>query len=207
MSDGGGISPVGIVVLGVGAIVIIVGFSGAQHKVLAALTNKPAQPTDTGTAWPSAPTLPSGDIQSLLQLLQLAGNLFGISDNGIPTSIVDVSTTGAGGSAEKVVAFARSKIGIAYQYGGTGNPGYDCSGLTQAAYKSIGVSIPRTTEEQVLVGTGVAKANLQLGDLVFPDIGHVQIYSGGGKIIEAAHTGTTVREVPMWGFMAARRVL
>ena len=207
MSDDGsvgGISPVGIVVLGVGALVVIIGFTGSQHKILAALTNKPAQPVDTGTPWPAAPSLPSGDI---LPLLQLFGNLFGISDNGIPTTIVDASTTGAGGSAEKVVAFARSKIGIAYQYGGTGNPGYDCSGLTQAAYKSIGVSIPRTTEEQILVGTGVAKANLQLGDLVFPDIGHVQIYSGGGKIIEAAHTGTTIREVPMWGFMAARRVL
>ena len=111
------------------------------------------------------------------------------------------------GVVAQVLAFARSKIGLPYQWGGTGNPSYDCSGLAQAAYASAGISLPRTTSQQINVGTPVARDQLRPGDLVFPDPGHVQIYSGNGNIIEAPTTGELLREVPMWGFWQARRII
>jgi hypothetical protein len=109
--------------------------------------------------------------------------------------------------ADVAVAFARAQIGKPYQFGATGPNSYDCSGLVQAAYKAAGISISRVTMTQVHDGTAVAKANLLPGDLVFPDPGHVQIYSGNGHVIEAPHTGTTIRETTMWGFWAARRIV
>ena len=126
---------------------------------------------------------------------------------GSGSTVSSATPSNSAGQAQQAVAWARTQIGKPYQYGATGPNSYDCSGLTQAAYKSVGVSIPRTTEEQILIGTAVSRANLVIGDLVFPDIGHVQLYSGNGNIVEAAHTGTNVREVPIWGFSAARRVV
>lgn len=109
-------------------------------------------------------------------------------------------------AADQAIAFARAQIGKPYQFGATGPNAYDCSGLVYAAYKSAGVSLGRTTYQQIFNGTSVSKESLAPGDLVFPDPGHVQIYVGGGQIIEAPHTGAFVRQVDMWGFWAARRV-
>ena len=126
----------------------------------------------------------------------------GVSPNGTPYTIAP----GAADPGVGAVVWARTQIGKPYQFGATGPNAYDCSGLVQKAYAAVGISLPRTTYQQILVGSPVAKADLHVGDLVFPDIGHVQLYSGNGNVVEAPHTGTNVREVPMWGFMAARRV-
>ena len=88
-----------------------------------------------------------------------------------------------------------------YQWGGTSPSGFDCSGLLQYVWKAQGVDIPRTTYDQFQSGTPVAKSNLQPGDAVFftgsdpkGDLpGHVGMYIGGGKFIEAPHTGADVR--------------
>jgi uncharacterized protein YycO len=109
-------------------------------------------------------------------------------------------------AADQAIAFARAQIGKPYVFGATGPNSYDCSGLIQAAYKSAGISLPRTTYQQVFSGQGVSKSELAPGDLVFPDPGHVQIYSGNGSIIESPHSGATVQERAMWGFWQARRV-
>lgn len=111
----------------------------------------------------------------------------------------------AGPVAGAAIAFATSKLGLPYQWGGTG-PLYDCSGLVQAAYAAAGVALPRDTYGQVNVGTPVARDQLQPGDLVFPDAGHVSIYVGNGEVIEAPHTGAFVQRVKMWGWWEARRV-
>lgn len=108
--------------------------------------------------------------------------------------------------ADTAIRFAQAQIGKPYRYGFTGPDYYDCSGLVQAAYKSAGISLPRTSEAMMGVGTPVKEADLQPGDLVFPDSGHVQLYVGNRQIIEAPRTGLNVRQVPMWGFLAARRV-
>ncbi|MGY3058592.1 cell wall-associated NlpC family hydrolase [Streptomyces sp. TE3672] len=108
--------------------------------------------------------------------------------------------------AAKVLAFARAQIGKPYVWGATGPASYDCSGLTQAAWKAAGVDIPRTTWDQVKIGTRVATADLRPGDLVFfyDDISHVGIYKGDGMMIHAPKPGANVREesiyyMPIYG--------
>ncbi|WP_406731182.1 NlpC/P60 family protein [Streptomyces sp. NBC_01794] len=108
--------------------------------------------------------------------------------------------------ADKVLSFARSQLGKPYVWGATGPSSYDCSGLTQAAWKAAGVDLPRTTWDQVKVGTRVATKDLLPGDLVFfyDDISHVGIYIGDGKMIHAPKPGANVREesiyyMPIYG--------
>ncbi|RCH68098.1 glycoside hydrolase [Streptomyces sp. SDr-06] len=98
--------------------------------------------------------------------------------------------------AARALAFARAQIGKPYVWGAVGPSSYDCSGLTQAAWKAAGVDLPRTTWDQVKTGTPVATADLQPGDLVFfyDDISHVGMYIGNGMMIHAPHSGAYVRE-------------
>jgi len=105
--------------------------------------------------------------------------------------------------AEKAVKFAYDALGCPYVYGGTGpcSEGYDCSGLTQAAWAYAGVSIPRTSYEQWDDLTSVSLANIQPGDiLVFLDGGHVGLYVGDNKLIDAPHTGLDVELVSFTGW-------
>ncbi|MFC8504772.1 NlpC/P60 family protein [Streptomyces sp. NPDC057411] len=104
------------------------------------------------------------------------------------------------------LSFARAQIGKPYVWGATGPSSYDCSGLTQAAWRAAGVDLPRTTWDQVKVGTRVATADLLPGDLVFfyDDISHVGIYLGDGMMIHAPKPGAYVREesiyyMPIYG--------
>ncbi|MEU5463115.1 NlpC/P60 family protein [Streptomyces althioticus] len=101
-----------------------------------------------------------------------------------------------GTKAEKALAFARAQIGKPYVWGATGPGSYDCSGLTQAAWKAAGVSLPRTTYDQVNAGTTVPVSQARPGDLVFfyDDVTHVGIYIGNGMMIHAPKPGTYVRE-------------
>jgi NlpC/P60 family len=108
--------------------------------------------------------------------------------------------------ADMAISYARQQIGKPYRYGFTGPNYFDCSGLVQSAYKYAGILLPRTSEIQMTVGTPVTRNALEPGDLVFPDSGHVQIYVGDGEIIEAPRTGLLVRQVPIWGFLTARRI-
>ncbi|MEU8791984.1 NlpC/P60 family protein [Streptomyces sp. NPDC048643] len=115
-------------------------------------------------------------------------------------------TTGSSGStatdpsyatkAGKALAFARTQIGKPYVWGATGPDSYDCSGLTQAAWKAAGVSLPRVTYDQVNAGTTVSLADAKPGDLVFfyDDISHVGLYIGNGMMIHAPKPGAYVRE-------------
>ncbi|MGY5051775.1 NlpC/P60 family protein [Streptomyces sp. 900105755] len=98
--------------------------------------------------------------------------------------------------AAKAIAFARAQIGKPYVWGATGPGSYDCSGLSQAAWKAAGVSLPRTTYDQVNAGTTVSLADARPGDLVFfyDDVSHVGIYIGNGMMIHAPKPGAYVRE-------------
>ena len=111
---------------------------------------------------------------------------------------------GAGMGAATAITFAQSKLGLPYLYGGTG-PLYDCSGLTQAAWATAAVRLPRTSREQWYAGPRVATSDLQPGDLVFyaynvsdpSSIHHVGLYVGDGQMIEAPHTGAVIRYAPV----------
>jgi peptidoglycan DL-endopeptidase CwlO len=103
--------------------------------------------------------------------------------------------------ADKAVAFAYSQLGCPYVYGGTGPcaDGYDCSGLTQAAWAAAGVSIERTSEDQWDSLPHVS--TLEPGDImVFNGAGHVGIYVGGNELIDAPHTGLDVELVAFSGW-------
>ena len=111
------------------------------------------------------------------------------------TGTGDTGSDSYAAKADKVLAFATAQIGKPYVWGATGPSSYDCSGLTQAAWKAAGVDLPRTTWDQVEVGTRVATADLRPGDLVFfyDDISHVGIYKGDGMMIHAPKPGANVR--------------
>ncbi|SMQ18392.1 Cell wall-associated hydrolase, NlpC family [Streptomyces sp. Ag82_O1-12] len=98
--------------------------------------------------------------------------------------------------ADKALAFARAQVGKPYVWGAVGPGSYDCSGLTQAAWKAAGVTLPRTTYDQVNAGTTVPLSQARPGDLVFfyDDVTHVGVYIGNGMMIHAPKPGTYVRE-------------
>jgi cell wall-associated NlpC family hydrolase len=108
---------------------------------------------------------------------------------------------------EQVVAFAYAQLGKPYVWGATGPGSYDCSGLAQAAWASVGISIPRTTYEQWAALPHISTSALEPGDLLYFDgIGHVAIYVGGGDIIDAPQTGENVEKVALAGWYASTLV-
>jgi hypothetical protein len=98
------------------------------------------------------------------------------------------------------VQFAAAQLGLPYRWGGSGPGGFDCSGLTQAAYQAAGLSLPRVAQDQFEAGPKVAGATtVEPGDLLFygtstASIEHVGLYVGAGEMIDAPHTGAVVRE-------------
>ncbi|MGW6460176.1 NlpC/P60 family protein [Streptomyces sp. NPDC055078] len=101
--------------------------------------------------------------------------------------------------AAQAVAHAYGALGKPYVWGATGPGAYDCSGLTQAAWRAAGVSLPRTTYRQIDAGRSVPRSELAPGDLVFfySGVSHVGLYIGGGKMIHAPRPGAAVRIAPI----------
>jgi cell wall-associated NlpC family hydrolase len=103
------------------------------------------------------------------------------------------------------INYACGQRGLPYEWGGNGpgqgDQGFDCSGLTQAAYGAAGVTLPRTANAQFHAGPIVpAGQPLLPGDLVFYGtaafIHHVGLYIGGGVMIDAPYTGQVIRIEP-----------
>ncbi|MFF5547141.1 C40 family peptidase [Streptomyces olivaceoviridis] len=103
--------------------------------------------------------------------------------------------------AAKAIAFARAQLGKPCVWGATGPDSYDCSSLTQAAWKAAGVTLPRAAHEQALAGTPLTTAGLEPGDLVlfFQDDRHVGLYAGDGMMVHAPGPGSSVREESIYG--------
>jgi cell wall-associated NlpC family hydrolase len=111
-----------------------------------------------------------------------------------------------------IVQTAKQFLGLHYLWGGLSRWGYDCSGLTWAAYRAHGITIPRDADAQFAAGTPVPLARMLPGDLLFyerPVVGHVAMYIGGGRMIEAPNSRSEVRVVPVRtsDFRGARRFL
>jgi peptidoglycan DL-endopeptidase CwlO len=107
--------------------------------------------------------------------------------------------------AEKAVEFAFDQIGCPYVFGGTGPcpDGYDCSGLVMQAWASAGVSIPRTSYEQMSELPAVSTSELEPGDILgFAGNSHVGIYVGNNELINAPQTGELVQEDSLTGWFA-----
>ncbi|MFL4491753.1 NlpC/P60 family protein [Streptomyces sp. VTCC 41912] len=98
------------------------------------------------------------------------------------------------GNAGKAIQAALTQVGVPYVWGGEmPGQGFDCSGLTQWAFRQAGIELPRTSQQQMKAGVDVDKQHIQAGDLLFPEPGHVMLALGNGKLVEAPRTGLDVR--------------
>ncbi|MGF1430740.1 NlpC/P60 family protein [Kitasatospora sp. LaBMicrA B282] len=124
-------------------------------------------------------------------------NLGSSSGGGGSTSTSTPAPPVTGSSAgAAALAAAETKLGATYVYGAAGPSTFDCSGLMQWAYAQVGVSLPRTSQEQATAGTNIGTdiSKAQPGDLIvwFSDMHHIGMYAGGGQAIHAPHTGAVV---------------
>jgi cell wall-associated NlpC family hydrolase len=160
-----------------------------------------------------APTSPS------LSLQQVSADSGGGQDCPQGTGVNQAAFLGNAGEAHRgVVEFVRNQIGKPYVWGAQGPSSFDCSGLALAAWRSVGVDIPRTTFAQWNGGSpsatwgdadvGVVQNgtldvdSLQPGDLLYMHYSgqspsHMGIYVGGGRMVHAPRPGSTVTEVPI----------
>ena len=114
-------------------------------------------------------------------------------------------------AAQTAVNTALAQLGDAYVWAGAGPDVFDCSGLTQFAYRAAGISLPHSSRLQSTLGRPVSRADLQPGDLVFfySPVSHVGMYIGNGQLVHAPTSGSVVKVVSldaMGGFTAARRL-
>ncbi len=96
---------------------------------------------------------------------------------------------------ERAALFARRLLGTPYRWGGDSpSTGFDCSGFVRFVYARFGVKLPHSSYADFELGKRVPRGSLQPGDLVFFNgVGHVGMYIGGGRFIQAPHTGTVVQ--------------
>jgi cell wall-associated NlpC family hydrolase len=106
-----------------------------------------------------------------------------------------------------VIAFARAQVGKPYVFAAAGPDAYDCSGLTLAAYATVGIQLPHASALQACLGVAVRNdpSAIQPGDLLFYfsptegdlDLGHVAIAISNTEEIQAPHTGDVVKITPI----------
>lgn len=128
----------------------------------------------------------------------LADVLSGASEKGI---VVE-----PGSPVETALAYH----GVPYLWGGESPRGFDCSGLILYVFRQHGVKLPHYSGSQFQLGTKVAPAALQAGDVVFfgSPIHHVGLYMGGGYYLHAPRTGDFVKISKLSGrsdYAGARR--
>ncbi|MET0694846.1 MAG: NlpC/P60 family protein [Propionibacteriaceae bacterium] len=122
------------------------------------------------------------------------------SDDSSGASDPGTGSTSSSGKGAVALAYAIKQIGKPYVFGADGPSSFDCSGLTSAAWRAAGVSIPRTSRTQSTGGgRSIAKSDLKPGDLVFfySPVSHVAIYAGNGMVVHAPHPGASVRYIKM----------
>ncbi|AJA48588.1 protein P54 [Clostridium pasteurianum DSM 525 = ATCC 6013] len=140
-----------------------------------------------------------------------AKNITASSNNNI--SINRGGAVPSNSSGNSIIAYASNFLGTPYVWGGTSpNPGFDCSGFTQYVYAKFGISIGRTTYDQINDGVAVSRDQLQPGDLIFfgswGDPHHVGMYAGNNMYIHAPRTGDVIKISPLTrsDYLTARRV-
>ncbi|BCL29980.1 glycoside hydrolase [Streptomyces aurantiacus] len=136
------------------------------------------------------------------------------------TTLTTASTTAdsdvpapASGSVGTVISFLQAQVGDAYVMGASGPDAWDCSSLVQAAFKQVGVDLPRVSQDQSVAGTPVSMSNIQVGDILYwggaGSAYHVGVYIGGGQYLDAANPskGVVVQDLSGYPADGAVRVL
>jgi peptidoglycan DL-endopeptidase CwlO len=104
---------------------------------------------------------------------------------------------------DRIVSTAASFEGTPYVYGATGPSSFDCSGFTSYVFRKMGISLPRTAQQQYDAVQHISRSQAQPGDLVFmggsDSIYHVAIYAGNNKIWTAPEPGESVKLGNMFG--------
>lgn len=114
------------------------------------------------------------------------GNVI-VDPSSVTTTAPATNTSSQSSGGNSVVDFATQYVGNPYVWGGTSlTDGADCSGFVQSVYSNFGVSLPRTSYDQMTVGQEVSYENAQPGDLICYG-GHIAIYMGNGQIVHAAN--------------------
>ncbi|WP_446217661.1 NlpC/P60 family protein [Micromonospora sp. IBHARD004] len=110
-------------------------------------------------------------------------------------------------AAQTAIRVACQQVGDPYVWGATGPNSFDCSGLTQYAYKAAGIYLTHFTGAQWNEGRAVSRSDARPGDLVFfySDLHHVGLYLGNGLMVHAPRTGkpvqvTQVNYMPVAGY-------
>ncbi|MDX3690675.1 C40 family peptidase [Streptomyces europaeiscabiei] len=123
------------------------------------------------------------------------------------------TTAPASGSVGTVIGFLKAQLGDAYVMGATGPNAWDCSSLVQAAFKQVGVDLPRVSQDQSMQGTEVSLSNLQVGDILYwgakGSAYHVGVYVGNGQYLDAANPskGVVIQDLSGYPATGAVRVL
>ncbi|MGN0784594.1 MAG: NlpC/P60 family protein [Candidatus Aphodomorpha sp.] len=120
----------------------------------------------------------------------------GLTVDGIAGKITLGQVSAEAQRVQTVVNAAKAHLGLPYLYGGTSpSTGFDCSGLTQYAFRQAGITIPRVSYEQAAAGRAVPYSQLRVGDLVAfnSPVSHVGIYVGNGQFIHSPRTGDVVK--------------
>ncbi|MEU1841093.1 C40 family peptidase [Micromonospora chersina] len=129
----------------------------------------------------------------LARLYELRRQAYGRATEAPTKSSSAGSAPAISGSAGVAVRYAYGAIGKPYVWGADGPDGYDCSGLTLAAWRAAGKSLPHNAAMQWDATSRISRSSLQAGDLVFySGLGHVALYVGGGQVIDAPSAGRNV---------------
>jgi len=129
-----------------------------------------------------------------------------------PAPAAPAPAAGGSGAARTAVSTALAQVGDPYVWAAAGPDAFDCSGLTQYAYASAGISLPHSSQMQSQMGTPVSRSSLQPGDLLFfySPVSHVGMYIGNGQMVHASTSGSPVKISPvdyMPSFNSARRIV
>ncbi|MFE4668282.1 C40 family peptidase [Streptomyces sp. NPDC056716] len=135
------------------------------------------------------------------------------TDSSTGTGTESTASAPASGSVATVIDFLKAQLGDAYVMGATGPSAWDCSSLVQAAFKQVGVDLPRVSQDQSMVGTEVGTSNLQVGDILYwggkGSAYHVGVYIGDGQYLDAANPskGVVIQDLSGYPASGAVRVL